>query len=203
MMQTLPNPDFEVPYWKDSLLVVGVDEAGRGPLAGPVVSASVVFPPHYTNVHGIADSKTLTETQRERLYDLIIHDSLHYAVAEADNYCIDSVNIREATLLSMQKCVSMLPFLSYHILVDGNYFFHESIPFTTVVKGDSQSVSIAAASILAKVSRDRWMKQIAHPKYPVYGFDRHKGYATSQHRSALKQFGSCEYHRRSFLKNFQ
>lgn len=177
-------------------LVCGVDEAGRGPLAGPVVVAAVILDPGRPLL-GIDDSKKLSAAQRERLAPLIREQALCWAVAEASVEEIDRLNILQATLLAMQRAVAALSVRPERALVDGNRCPQLDIPVAAVVKGDGQIASIAAASILAKTVRDAGM-QILHLEFPHYGFDRHMGYPTAAHVAALKQHGPSPAHRRSF-----
>lgn len=177
-------------------LVCGVDEAGRGPLAGPVVAAAVILDPGRPLL-GIDDSKKLSAAQRERLAPLIREQALCWAVAEASVKEIDRLNILQATLLAMQRAVAALSVRPERALVDGNRCPQLDIPVAAVVKGDGQIASIAAASILAKTVRDAGM-QILHLEFPHYGFDRHMGYPTAAHVAALKQHGPSPAHRRSF-----
>jgi len=179
--------------------LAGVDEAGRGPLAGPVVAAAVIFRKS-TIIKGMNDSKLLTEKQREKLYDKIISSALAYSVSVIEPDVIDEVNILNATLLAMKQSVDDLIIKPDLVLVDGNRTFQSDIPVITIVKGDSKSFSIAAASILAKVTRDRLMKKLA-VQYPVYMWEQNKGYPTRQHREIIKVIGPSPLHRKSFLKN--
>lgn len=180
-------------------LVCGVDEAGRGPLAGPVCAAAVIMP-YGIIIDGVNDSKKLTEKKRELLFDTIKEKSLCYGIAFSDEKEIDEVNILNATFLAMKRAVKSLKIQPDLILVDGNRLPDFDIPAKTIVKGDSLSHSIACASILAKVTRDRLMKELSK-KCPEYGFEKHKGYGTKAHYEAIKANGICEIHRRTFLKN--
>jgi len=179
--------------------LAGVDEAGRGPLAGPVVAAAVIFKKS-TIIKGVNDSKQLTEKRREKLFDQIITKALMYSVSIIESGVIDEVNILNATLRAMKQAVADLKIKPDLILVDGNRTFQSDIPVITIVKGDSKSFSIAAASILAKVTRDRLMKKLA-VQYPVYMWEQNKGYPTRQHREIIKVIGPSPLHRKSFLKN--
>ena len=178
--------------------IAGVDEAGRGPLAGPVYAAAVILPEN-TVIRGINDSKKLSEQKREELYKEITEKALAYCVASVDEKRIDEINILNATFEAMNKAVQGLTTAPDYVIIDGNRISGMTIPHETVVKGDSKSISIAAASILAKVSRDRFICDMA-AKYPEYGFEKHKGYGTKAHTEALLKYGPCEIHRRSFLK---
>jgi ribonuclease HII len=179
--------------------LAGVDEAGRGPLAGPVVAAAVVFRKS-TIIKGVNDSKLLTEKQREALYEKIISSALTFSVSIVEPVVIDEVNILNATLRAMKQAVDDLKIKPNLVLVDGNKAYHSDIPVVPIVKGDSKSFSIAAASILAKVTRDRLMKELA-VQYPVYLWEQNKGYPTRQHREIIKNIGPSPLHRKSFLKN--
>lgn len=178
--------------------ICGIDEAGRGPLAGDVYAAAVIFRPG-TIIDGLNDSKKLTEKKREKLYDEIIAKAEAYCVATASVAEIDSVNILQATFLAMKRAYDGLGITADFILVDGNRKPFGGSEVTTVVKGDGTSASIAAASILAKVSRDRYMKKLAE-EYPQYQFEKHKGYGTKLHYEMLEKYGISEVHRRTFLK---
>ena len=179
--------------------LAGVDEAGRGPLAGPVVAAAVIFRKS-TFIKGVNDSKLLTEKQREALYDKIISSAIAYSISIVEPVVIDEVNILNATLRAMKQSVDDLKIKPDLVLVDGNRKFQSDVPMVTIVKGDSKSFSIAAASILAKVTRDRLMKKLA-VQYPVYLWEQNKGYPTRLHREIIKQYGPSPFHRKSFLKN--
>lgn len=178
--------------------LTGVDEAGRGPLAGPVVAAAVIFDKS-TNIKGVNDSKQLTESKREELYDKVISKALAYSISIIDHFVIDDINILNASMMAMKKCVDDLKIKPDLILVDGNRIFHSDIPVIPIVKGDAKSFSIAAASILAKVTRDRLMKKLSK-QYPVYLWEQNKGYPTRQHREIIKNIGPSPLHRKSFLK---
>ena len=179
-------------------LTCGVDEAGRGPLAGPVCAAAVILPENWIPV-GLDDSKKLTEKQRERLYEEITENALSWSVAWASRTEIDEVNILRATFLAMRRAVAGLNVQPEFALVDGNRDPQLGIPTRCEVKGDGRYACIAAASVLAKVSRDRLMLEM-DGRYPGYGFRQHKGYPTKQHYEAIKRLGVCEIHRLSFLK---
>ncbi len=179
-------------------IVCGVDEAGRGPLAGPVFAAAVILPQGLV-IEGIDASKKLGEKKREALYIKLKSLALAFNVAFATEKEIDEVNILNATFLAMKRAVEGLSLRPDLVLIDGNREPALDLPTKTIVKGDSLSVSIAAASILAKVERDRLMKKLSE-KYPSYGFEKHKGYGTKLHLEAIKRYGSAEIHRKSFLK---
>lgn len=178
------------------MLICGVDEAGRGPLAGPVSAAAVILDPAYL-IPGLNDSKILTERQRERLAPLIRERALAWAVAYASVEEIDSLNILQATLLAMRRAVLALKITPQQVLVDGLYCPETGIPSLAIVKGDSKVAAISAASILAKTARDALMLKL-HERHPVYGFDVHKGYPTAAHLAALHEHGVSDVHRRSF-----
>lgn len=178
--------------------ICGIDEAGRGPLAGPVVAAAVVLPKGYV-IDGVNDSKKLSEKKREALFDVIIHECVSFGIGEADEQEIDEINILNATFLAMKRAVENLSVKPQLALIDGNQKPHLSIEERTVVKGDAKSASIAAASILAKVTRDRYMIEM-DKKYPEYQFFKHKGYGTKLHYEMIEKYGICPIHRRSFLK---
>lgn len=180
--------------------ICGVDEAGRGPLAGPVCAAAVILPAGAV-IEGLDDSKKLTEKKRERLYDIIKQTAVAYSVAYGTLEEIETVNILEATYLAMNRAIEGLSVKPDFALIDGNRVPRGiKIPCETVVKGDSKSMSVAAASVLAKVTRDRLMLEY-DKKYPEYNFKKHKGYGTKEHTELIKQYGPCEIHRLSFLKN--
>ena len=182
-------------------LICGVDEAGRGPLAGPVCAAAVILPPDL-ELEGLNDSKKLSEKRREALYPLICEQALAYGIAFASEQEIDELNILQATFLAMRRAVGQLGLKPDLALVDGNREpDFGDIPVRTIIKGDSRSANIAAASILAKVTRDRFMLE-QDAVYPQYGFAVHKGYGTQKHYATLREFGPCPIHRRSFLKKF-
>lgn len=199
MTQTLWQ--IEQSFYETGLeIVCGIDEAGRGPLAGPVCAAAVVLP-KYLELPGLNDSKKVPDRRRRELYDEIVQTALSYGVAFASSQEIDEINILQATFLAMKRAVEQLKVPPELLLIDGNRETDFGIPVRTIVKGDSKSANIAAASILAKVTRDRYMEQLAL-EYPQYGFEVHKGYGTKRHYEALSQYGPCPAHRRSFLKKF-
>ena len=180
--------------------ICGVDEAGRGPLAGPVCAAAVILPAGAV-IEGLDDSKKQTEKKRERLYDIIKQTAVAYSVAYGTLEEIETVNILEATYLAMNRAIEGLNVKPDFALIDGNRVPRGiKIPCETIVKGDSKSMSVAAASVLAKVMRDRLMLEY-DKKYPEYNFKKHKGYGTKEHTELIKQYGPCEIHRLSFLKN--
>lgn len=179
-------------------VICGTDEAGRGPLAGPVCAAAVILPMGL-DIQGLDDSKKLTQKKRELLFDIIKESAVAYGIAFADNTEIDEINILNASQLAMRRAVAMLDPRPELVLVDGNIARGFEMTAVTVIKGDSLSPSIAAASILAKVTRDRFCEQMERD-YPGYGFSKHKGYPTKEHYAALARLGPCPLHRRSFLK---
>lgn len=182
--------------WAAPGLMAGVDEAGRGPLAGPVVAAAVILD-DLRPIAGLGDSKKLTALRRERLYDEIRANALCFSIAEASVEEIDRLNILRATMLAMQRAVQGLRLKPVHVLVDGNQLPVLDMLAEAVVKGDALVPAISAASILAKVHRDRWCGEV-HARYPQYGFAAHKGYGTAAHLRALREHGACDLHRQSF-----
>mgnify|MGYP000867938806 CR=1 FL=1 len=190
----------EIELIKNGILFSGTDEAGRGCLAGPVVAASVILRPGICSVEGANDSKKLTEKKRTSMIAIIEENALAIGVGSASPEEIDKINILNAALESMVRSIAMLTPQPEFLLIDGNKFYDKSIPFRTIIGGDSKCLSIAAASIIAKVTRDRYMTEIADSEYPEYGFARHKGYGTREHYRALEKFGPTPLHRRTFLK---
>lgn len=187
------------------MLICGIDEAGRGPLAGPVVAAAVVFEDNFV-IEGVKDSKVLTEFQRENFYLKISETCLEYKVIEIDNKEIDNLNILQATMKAMYLALTSLKMKPDKYLIDGNYFklpgnHQKDLNYETIVKGDSKVFAISSASVLAKVTRDNIMKR-NHLKYPEYEFARHKGYATKLHDERIRQFGLSEIHRKSFCRKY-
>jgi ribonuclease HII len=197
--------EFERALWGEKMTrVAGVDEAGRGPLAGPVVAAAAILPPRWAQsglpneLQGLNDSKQLTEAQREKFFRFITacHE-IKFAIAQIDAEQIDEINILQATHRAMNEALAKLNPQPQHALVDGRPVKTMSVPQTAIVKGDARSYSIAAASVLAKVTRDRLMLRF-HQQFPDYGFAEHKGYGTAKHLAAIAQFGACPIHRQSF-----
>jgi len=177
--------------------IAGLDEAGRGPLAGPVVAAAVVFPEGLL-IPGVTDSKQVAEGRRERLYDEIIAASVAYGIGIVDERTIDEVNILQATIIAMERALESISPPPDHLLIDGNLTLPRvSIPQRPIVKGDCLSHCIAAASILAKVARDRLMREL-HERFPQYNFQKHKGYGTKEHLELIRRHGPCDAHRKSF-----
>ena len=181
-------------------MICGVDEAGRGPLAGPVYAAAVILPKHL-HIPGLTDSKKLSDKRRRDLYPIICDQALAYGIGFATEQEIDEINILQATFLAMERAMAQLKIRPDLALIDGNRQKDFGLPVKTIVKGDSRSANIAAASVLAKVSRDDWMISMAE-KYPEYGFEIHKGYGTRAHYQALEAYGPSPIHRMSFLKKF-
>ncbi len=178
--------------------VCGCDEAGRGPLAGPVVAAAVILP-YACDIDGLDDSKKLSEKKRDALYDVIVKKASAYGIAMASAAEIDEINILNASMLAMRRAVERLSIPADYALIDGNTSRGFLIPTQTIIGGDGKSPSIAAASILAKVTRDRLCMELDRV-YPAYGFAKHKGYPTKVHREAVRQYGLCPEHRKTFLK---
>lgn len=194
-------PSFEYEerrYAEGYTTVCGLDEAGRGPLCGPVVAAAVILPRDLI-IEGLNDSKKLTEKKREALFEIIKEKAVAYAIAEASPAEIDEINILNASMLAMRRAVDALPVKADFALIDGNCSRGFNIPTETVVKGDAMSYSIAAASILAKVTRDRQCEELDR-EYPEYGIAKHKGYPTKDHMDAVRKYGPAPIYRRSFLK---
>ena len=177
-------------------VVAGLDEAGRGPLAGPVVAAAVILGYGKNNIKGVKDSKQLTPEQRESLYKVLINNKdIKWGIGIVSEKVIDKINILQATKTAMEKAIKKMQ--PDFLLLDGNFKIKSEIPQKSVIKGDQKVMSIAMASIIAKVTRDRLMQKY-HKKYPLYGFDRHKGYPTKAHFANLKKFGPCKIHRKTF-----
>ena len=187
-------------FEKGVKIICGVDEAGRGPLAGPVCAAAVILPSELV-IPGLNDSKKLSDKRRRELFPVIKEKALAYGIAFATQEEIDTVNILQATFLAMQRAIDQLEVKPDLVLIDGNRSKDFGVPSETVIHGDGLSANIAAASVLAKVTRDDYMIEMA-AKYPEYGFEVHKGYGTRRHYDALREYGPCPIHRRSFLKKF-
>jgi len=195
----MPGFEYEnIKYGEGYAAVCGVDEAGRGPLCGPVVAAAVILPKDAV-IEGLNDSKKLTEKKREKLFDIIKTEAVAYAIAEASAEEIDEINILNASMLAMKRAIEALPVPADFALIDGNCKRGIPIPAETVVKSDAISASIAAASILAKVTRDRQCIEL-DKEYPEYGIAKHKGYPTKDHMDAVRKYGPAPIHRKSFLK---
>lgn len=195
----MPSFEYERKHYDEGYTAVcGCDEAGRGPLCGPVVAAAVILPEGLV-IPGLDDSKKLTEKKREALFDIIKEKAIAYAICEASPAEIDEINILNASMLAMRRAVEALPKKADFALIDGNCSRGFEIPTETVVKGDSKSYSIAAASILAKVTRDRQCIELDR-EYPEYNIAKHKGYPTKDHMDAVRKYGPSPIHRKSFLK---
>lgn len=193
--------EIEDTFFDQGLQVIcGVDEAGRGPLAGPVCAAAVILPKHL-EIPGLTDSKKLSDKRRRELFPEIQRQAIAYGIGFASEKEIDEINILQATFLAMERSLAQLPITPELALIDGNRERDFGLPAKTVIKGDSLSANIAAASILAKVSRDDLMLEMAR-EYPQYGFEIHKGYGTKAHYAALRMYGPCPIHRRTFLRTF-
>ncbi len=192
--------EFDMQYYKDHTLLCGTDEAGRGPLAGDVFAAAVIFAPD-TVIEGINDSKKLTAKKRDALYDEIKEKALYWSIQRAAVAEIEELNILNCAMLAMKRSVESLGVIPDLVIADGNKIPPVSCPVQYLIKGDAKSQSVAAASILAKVERDRYMEAMAE-KYPQYDFDKHKGYGTKLHYQRIDEFGPCEIHRMSFLKKY-
>ena len=194
--------EFERNLYKTGLqYIAGIDEAGRGPLAGPVVVGIAIMRPD-SFIEGVNDSKKVSEKKREKLYEQIIEEAISYSVSIIDEKKIDEINILNATKMGLTSCIEELKTKPNIILVDAlEHIDTKGIPYMSIIKGDAKSYSIAAASIIAKVTRDRIMRQWDEI-YPVYGFEKHKGYGTARHIEAIKTNGLCPIHRKSFTKNF-
>ena len=197
MTEQIDMLEYEKKYWAmGKKLVAGIDEAGRGPLAGPVYAACVVFEPGVV-IEGINDSKKLSEKKREQLFEIIKEKALYYSIVSVDEKEIDRINILEATFKAFRESLNSLPKMPDIALIDGNRAKEIPTEYETVVKGDSKSQSIAAASILAKVARDRFVMELDE-KYPQYGFKKHKGYPTKDHYAAIEKYGPSPVHRLTF-----
>lgn len=195
----MPSLEYEnLKYSEGYTAVCGTDEAGRGPLCGPVVAAAVILP-RDIEIEGLNDSKKLTEKKREKLFDIIKEKAIAYAIAEASPAEIDEINILNASMLAMKRAIEALPVKADFALIDGNCSRGFDIPTETIVKGDSISASIAAASILAKVTRDRQCLELDRI-YPQYNIAKHKGYPTKEHMDAVRKYGPAPIYRMSFLK---
>ena len=185
------------PYYHSGVIEAGCDEAGRGCLAGPVYAAAVIMPPDFSN-EILNDSKQLTEKKRYQLREIIEREALAWAVGVVDNHEIDEINILRASILAMHRALDQLKVRPEEIIVDGNRFYkYQELPYTTIVKGDGKYMSIAAASILAKTYRDDFMQKI-HKEYPMYHWDKNKGYPAKVHRDAIRQYGTTPYHRMTY-----
>jgi ribonuclease HII len=193
-------PSYEEPWWRKGKVVAGVDEVGRGALAGPVVAVAIVLPPHFVPALPVRDSKQLSPRQREQLAAYLQQHAVAYGVGWVEPAVIDTLSITRATLLAMEQALQALQPAPDYVLVDGPLFPAVELPGQAIVDGDQKCLSVAAASVVAKVIRDRWMVDVADMRYPLYGFARHKGYGTPQHWQALQRYGPCALHRRTFLR---
>jgi len=201
-MKQLPHLEEEIKLWNQNKIVAGVDEVGRGCLAGPVVAAAVILPMHYKPIFQVNDSKRLNNKQREFIYKQIINSDIKYSVSFIDNHIIDDINILQATFLAMTIATNNLKEKPNFLLIDGNRYNNNTIPYKTIIKGDTISFSIAAASVIAKVERDKYLINSIHKEFPNYYFDKNKGYGTKKHFTSLKTYGATRYHRQTFLKKF-
>lgn len=196
----MPSFEHESRFWEKGLIIAGCDEAGRGPLAGPVFAAAVSFKPDSIIPKGLDDSKKLSPQKREEIFLKLLEMDIDFAIVSKSNDFIDENNILQSSIIAMNEAAQNLKKIPSHLLIDGNKF-NSKINFTTIVKGDSISYSIAAASILAKESRDLFMKKI-DLEFPEYGFAQHKGYPTKKHFEAIARYGVTKFHRKTFLKKF-
>lgn len=194
--------EIEIPFRAGGKIICGIDEAGRGPLAGPVTAAAVILPEDFDNAFGINDSKKLTSIKRAELFEIIKRSAMAYSIVMADVEEIEEVNILQATISAMKRAVEALKIKPDMLLVDGNYFPKWVIDHHCIKGGDAKSLSIAAASVLAKVERDKYMVEIAHVQYPQYNFAKHKGYGTKEHFDAINKYGLSPIHRQSYLKKY-
>ena len=185
--------------WNRGARIAGIDEVGRGPLAGPVVAAAVILPEDF-DVPGLGDSKKLSEKRREELFDIITERAVAYGIGMADHSIIDEINILQATKLAMKEAISSLQQQPDYILFDAMRIDDLEIPQESVIKGDAKVLAVAAASIVAKVTRDRMMAEYS-AEYPGYAFEKNKGYGTKEHYEGIREHGMCPIHRRTFLKN--
>lgn len=200
--KTSPTLEYEEALWKQGFLAVaGIDEAGRGCWAGPVMAGAVILPADpeiLITLNGVRDSKLMSEAEREKMFDVIRDNAAAWAVGEADNAEIDRIGILNATKAAMKRAIAGLSLTPDHLLIDFVRLHDVTTPQTGIKHGDMLSLSIACASVLAKVTRDRWMCSAAAELYPQYHFDRHKGYGTALHQEALRQYGPCPLHRMTF-----
>lgn len=196
-MEKVDLYQYEKELWKNGInLIAGMDEVGRGPLIGPVVTACVILPKDFV-LEGLTDSKKLSEKKREEFYDYIMEHAISVGIGMMDDKVIDEVNIYEATKLAMYQAVENSEITPEHVLIDAMKLEKLSMPSTSIIKGDAKSISIAAASVIAKVTRDRMMIEL-DKKYPMYGFKDHKGYPTKKHLEAIKQYGILDNYRTSY-----
>lgn len=203
-----PNLEIEKGYWNQNKIVVGIDEAGRGCVAGPVVAAAVAFPinfdlKRFDTIPKINDSKKLSPMERQSALEFIKTNAIYLDFAFIDSSIIDEYNILQATQMAMNLSIRNLAIPNAIVLVDGNYFLNlQSYPFETIIKGDSKSFTIASASIVAKVIRDEFVDNYLHSIFPDFAFSEHKGYATKKHLMFIKNYGETYFHRKTFLKKF-
>lgn len=196
-MEKVDLYQYEKELWKNGInLIAGMDEVGRGPLIGPVVTACVILPKDFV-LEGLTDSKKLSEKKREEFYDYIMEHAISVGIGMMDNKVIDEVNIYEATKLAMYQAVEKSKVKPEHVLIDAMKLDKLEMPSTSIIKGDAKSISIAAASVIAKVTRDRMMIEL-DKKYPMYGFKSHKGYPTKKHIEAIKEYGLIDGYRKTF-----
>lgn len=195
----IPDFSIEKKYWSLGRLVAGVDEAGRGALAGPVFASAVIYPRNFEPNFDVYDSKTISRGKREKLYELIVSNCLAFSVEKVDTQYIDETNILSATFKAMNQALEKLRDFKPFVIVDGNKY-DGNFEHRVVIDGDAISFSIASASILAKVERDRWMETTAHTLFPQYGFDKHKGYGTRHHIEKILQCDPSPLHRKTFLR---
>lgn len=200
-MRSQPSSDIETNLLKDYNIIAGVDEVGRGCIAGPVVAAAVIFPHGGFQIEGLNDSKKLSASKREALFEYLNTNTIYsYGMVFPEE--IDKINILQATFKAMHIAIDQLKYKPEYLLIDGNKFDSDTIPYQTVISGDSKSVTIAAASIIAKVIRDRWVIDNISSEFPEYAFDKHKGYGTKAHYYAIDSYGITPHHRKSFLKKY-
>lgn len=196
-MEKVDLYQYEKELWKNGInLIAGIDEVGRGPLIGPVVTACVILPKDFV-LEGLTDSKKLSEKKREEFYDYIMEHAISVGIGMMDEKVIDEVNIYEATKLAMYQAVEKSKVKPEHVLIDAMKLDKLEMPSTSIIKGDAKSISIAAASVIAKVTRDRMMIEL-DKKYPMYGFKSHKGYPTKKHIEAIKEYGLIDGYRKTF-----
>jgi len=196
-MKTILDYSIERKFWRMGIEhLAGIDEAGRGPLAGPVVAAAVIFSPEVW-IYGVDDSKKLNQHRREKFFDVIQQSAVSIGVGIVQHDCIDEINIYQATMKAMAESVTALDPVPAQLLIDGPRYQNSNIPYKAIIDGDALCFTIAAASIIAKVTRDRLMMEY-HEQFPQYGFAKHKGYGTREHLEAIRKYGPCEIHRRSF-----
>ncbi|MCS7176583.1 MAG: ribonuclease HII [Candidatus Kapabacteria bacterium] len=200
MARSSLTPQYEQPWWQRGKYVAGVDEVGRGALAGPVVAAAIVLPIGFVSALPVCDSKLLSPQQRQRVAAYLEQCAVAYAFGWVEPQVVDTLGIFQATLLAMGQALYGLRVVPDYVFVDGPVFPDVELPGCAIVDGDRRCLSIAAASIVAKVARDRWMVEVADLRYPVYGFAQHKGYGTPAHWTALRRYGPCSLHRRTFLR---